>query len=180
MANVVVMPVRPCKRPSSYVIPLTIPVKLSPSAGIERLLPKSALAILATSLLLTAHAGGRERAARPPDVWQSPQVERRRTELPRARRDTGPAMPLMEISLISRACRKPAFQAAVGLQGDECAKAMFRVKRECTRSFHRKFPRGDNQEVDGRLAFRRFFDGYEKCLRKKFAKKARRLRPARR
>jgi len=47
---------------------------------------------------------------------------------------------------------------------------MFQVKRECTKAFHRKFPRGDNQEIDGRLTFQKFFSGYEKCLRIKYAK----------
>lgn len=56
------------------------------------------------------------------------------------------------------------------MRGDECAKAMFQVKRACTKAFHRKFPRGDNQEIDGRLTFQKFFDGYKKCLRNKYAK----------
>jgi hypothetical protein len=133
-----------------------------------------AVALCAISVLSTAHAGGGDRGARDRDVWQSPRVARERTTLPRARRDTGPTMPLMEISLIARACRRPAFQSAVGMRGDECAKAMFQVKRKCTQAFHRKFPRGDNREIDGRLTFKKFFSGYEKCLRTQYAKRLRR------
>jgi hypothetical protein len=113
------------------------------------------------------------------DTWRSPPGAPVATELPRERRDTGPTMPLMEISLILRLCRNPAFQLKAGTSVDECAKAMFELKRRCTKSFRRKFPRADNQNLQGRLTFRKFFEGYGRCLRKQYdATKSGRVKPA--
>jgi len=127
------------------------------------------VALLSTAALLTLSASAEDAQDRSADVWRSPPGSARPVKLPRERRDTGPMMPLMEISLIERLCNNPAFQSKTGKSRDDCAKAVFSVKSKCTKEFHRKFPRGDNADIDGRQNFRKFSEGYMRCLRRQYA-----------
>jgi len=103
------------------------------------------------------------------DVWRSPPGAAKPVELSRQLPDAGPIMPLFEIAMISRLCGRSDFQKQIGKSRNECSKAVYSVRQECTKSFHRKFPRGDNAKVDGRMSFQGFAAGYMQCLKDQYA-----------
>lgn len=92
-------------------------------------------------------------------------------DLPRQLPDAGQVLPLHEIAMVSRICANPKYRSQIGKSRDECSKAIFKARRECTKAFHDKFPRADNLEIDGRMSYQKFAAGYMRCLRDQYEAK---------
>jgi len=99
------------------------------------------------------------------DSWRTAPLSEKAVVLDQQPADVGRMMPMMEIALISRLCASPEFQTQISKSRNDCARTMHKMKQTCTKEFQRKFPRADDAEVDGRLSFRSFADGYMQCIR---------------
>lgn len=99
------------------------------------------------------------------ESWRSAPVSEKATDLVEPRTDSAHVMPMYEVAMASRLCADRAYRKEARMSRDQCLHRAYRAKRECTSRYQRRFPRGDDAEVDGRLTHRKFAAAYMACLR---------------
>lgn len=122
--------------------------------------------LLASSALLAAPTGattGDSAITRHP----SPEFLAGR-ELPRKRPGSANVMALYELAMISRLCSARTQAPVRNESRSNCARSLFEIRRQCTRTFQHQFPRADNRRADGRLDHESFAAGYRRCLLKRY------------
>ncbi len=117
--------------------------------------------LLCAALLVTVFIFSAAFAQNPPVSTQ---------KLARKLPDAGHVMPLYTAAMISRVCASPKFQAEIGKSKADCAKALYKIRRACMRVYQAKFPRADNEKIDGRLDHQSFATGYMQCLKDQYAR----------
>lgn len=102
------------------------------------------------------------------DSWRTAPISEKAVTLEPQATDVGDMMPMMEIALVSRVCANPEFRTQVGKSPNDCARMLHKIKQSCTKEFQNKFPRADDAEIDGRMSFQRFSEGYVQCLKDRY------------
>jgi len=91
------------------------------------------------------------------------------SELPAKAPDIGHMMPLYEVAMIERICSSPRYRKKINRSRKQCAREMAKVVSRCTADHQARFPRASNKKGGGRLGYRSFATGYERCLKHRHA-----------